>query len=81
MLRGANEMFIGNNFMVSARFYKGLPHQEYFIDEKSARDYVNRLYTQENTKEIELLGRNKYGYVKIKRIVRHHEGAQHWLTK
>ena len=74
-------MFIGNNFMVSALFYNRLPHQEYFIDEKSARDYANRLYADEDTKEIELLGRTRDGYRKVKKIVRHHKGAQLWMDK
>ena len=75
------KMFIGNNFMVSALFYSGMPHQEYFIDEKSARSYANRLYGDENTREIELLNRTREGYRKVKRIVRHHKGAQLWVTK
>lgn len=74
-------MYIGNNMMVCATFYNSLPHNEYFIDEQSARDYANRLYGMENTKSVELLKRTRAGYVRVKKIVRHHEGAQLWLAK
>ena len=74
-------MYIGNNFMVSATFYNCPAHNEYFIDEKSARDYANRLYGLEATKSIELLKRQRNGYVKVKKIVRHHEGVALWLEK
>ena len=74
-------MYIGNNFMVCGTFYNRPAHNEYFIDEKSAREYANRLYRLENTKSIELLQRQSCGYVKVKKIVRHHEGAQAWLEK
>lgn len=74
-------MYIGYNFMVSATFYNRIPHNEYFIDEKSAREYANNLYRSEHTKSIELLKRQRVGYVKVKRIVRHHEGAMAWLEK
>lgn len=74
-------MYIGNNFMVSATFYHAPAHTEYFIDEKSARDYANRLYGMEATKSVELLKRQRAGYVSIKKIARHHEGAMHWIIK
>lgn len=74
-------MYIGNNFMVCGTFYDVRPVNEYFIDEKSAREYANRLYGMENTKSIELLQRQRVGYVKVKKIVRHHRGAQVWITK
>ena len=75
------EMFIGNNWMVCATFYTGVPVNEYFIDEKSAREYANRLYGMEKTKSVELLQRQRGGYVKVKKIVRHHDGAALWITK
>lgn len=74
-------MYIGYNFMVSGTFYNRPAVNEYFIDEKSARDYANQLYSLEITKSVELLKRQRDGYVKVKRIVRHHEGAQVWLEK
>lgn len=74
-------MYIGNNFMVAGTFYNRLPHNEYFIDEKSAREYANRLYRSEDTKSVELLQRQRVGYVKVKKIVRHHQGAQFWVEK
>lgn len=74
-------MYIGNNFMVCGTFYNTSAHNEYFIDEQSARDYANRLYGMANTKSVELLKRQRGGYVTVKKIVRHHEGAQHWVTK
>lgn len=79
--RKENNMYIGNNFMVCGTFYNHLPHNEYFIDEKSAREYANRLYSSETTKSVELLKRQRNGYVKVKKIVRHHEGAMLWLEK
>lgn len=74
-------MYIGNNFMVSGTFYHAPAHVEYFIDEKSARDYANRLYSMVDTKSVELLKRQRNGYATIKKIVRHHEGASYWMTK
>jgi hypothetical protein len=65
--------------MVSGTFYNRLPHNEYFIDEKSAREYANRLYRSKDTKSIELLKRQRIGYVKVKKIVRHHKDAQAWI--
>ena len=74
-------MYIGNNWMVCGTFYRGLPVNEYFIDEKSAREYANRLYNMSMTKSVELLKRQRVGYVKVKKIVRHHEGASLWIEK
>lgn len=74
-------MYIGNNFMVCATFYNSLHHNEYFIDEQSARDYANRLSGMGNTKSVELLKRTRGGYVSVKKVTRHHEGAQYWLAK
>ena len=74
-------MYIGYNWMVCGTFYNGLPVNEYFIDEKSAREYANRLYSMDKTKSIELLKRQRVGYVKVKKIVRHHEGASFWIEK
>jgi hypothetical protein len=74
-------MYIGNNFMVSGTFYNRPAVNEYFIDEKSAREFANRLYKGKDTKSVELLKRQRVGYVKVKRIVRHHEGAQVWMEK
>lgn len=74
-------MYIGNNFMVVGTFYDATPHSEYFIDESSARNYANRLYGMENAKSVELLSRQRGGYVTVKKVVRHHEGAGLWITK
>ena len=74
-------MYIGNNWMVCGTFYNGIPVNEYFIDEKSAREYANRLYSMGKTKSVELLKRQRVGYVKVKKIVRHHEGASLWIEK
>lgn len=74
-------MYIGLNFMVCGTFYHTPGHIEYFIDEKSARDYANRLYGMEETKSVELLKRQRVGYVTVKKIVRHHEGSNYWITK
>ena len=74
-------MYIGNNFMVVGTFYGAPSHSEYFIDEQSARDYANRLYGMANAKSVELLNRQRGGYVTVKKIVRHHEGAGLWITK
>lgn len=71
-------MYIGNNYMVSVRFYDHPCHQEYFIDENSARDYANRMYRRGNSKSIELFKRQRIGYVLVKGIVRHHEGSPIW---
>lgn len=75
------KMYIGNNFMVCGTFYSATAHNEYFIDEKSARDYANRLYGMEDTKCVELLQRQRGGYATVKKIVRHHKGAQYWVVK
>ena len=74
-------MYIGNNWMVCGTFYSGLHVIEYFIDEKSAREYANRLYSMDKTKSIELLKRQRVGYVKVKKIIRHHEGVSFWIEK
>ena len=74
-------MYIGNNWMVCGTFYSGLNVIEYFIDEKSAREYANRLYSMDKTKSIELLKRQRVGYVKVKKIIRHHEGVSFWIEK
>lgn len=63
-----NNMYIGNNFMVIGTFYNRAAVNEYFIDEQSAREYANRLYGLENTKSIELLQRQRVGYVKVKKL-------------
>ena len=34
-------MHIVNNYMVNINFYNRPAHVEYFIDEKSAREYAN----------------------------------------
>ena len=62
-------MYIGNNWMVCGTFYSGLNVIEYFIDEKSAREYANRLYSMDKTKSIELLKRQRVGYVKVKKLL------------
>ena len=74
-------MFIGNNFMVNVRFYDMPAHQEYFIDEKSAREYANRCYKMRNSRHIELFQRRRGGYQKVKAIVRHYEGSDCWDEK
>lgn len=74
-------MYIGYNFMVSGTFYNRPPHNEYFIDEKSAREYANNLYGSQTTKSVELLKRQRGGYAKVKKIIRHHQGAQYWIEK
>lgn len=72
-------MYIGNNYMVNANFYNRPLHQEYFIDEKSAREYANRLYKMDSSKRIELFRRVRGGYKLIKGISRHHEGSAVWI--
>ena len=62
-------MYIGNNWLVCGTFYSGVPVNEYFIDEKSAREYANRLYSMDKTKSIELLKRQRVGYVKVKKLL------------
>ena len=74
-------MFIGNNFMVNVQFYDRPAHQEYFIDEKSAREYANRCYKMDNSKHIELFQRQRSGYKLIKGIARHHKGSDLWNEK
>lgn len=74
-------------FRVAVDFYHRPFHEEYFIDEKSAREYANRMYLREDTKCIELWKgaesqkRHSYGYRRVKAIVRHHEGAGAWISK
>lgn len=61
---------IDNNFMVSATFYHYAERVKYFNDEKSAREYANRLYSMDDIKTIELLERRKDSYTTIKKITR-----------
>lgn len=72
-------MYIGNNFMVDVSFYDQPAHQEYFIDESSAREYANRMYLRDDSKRIELFKRGRHGYTSVKKITRHHKGAQLWV--
>lgn len=74
-------MYIGNNYMVIVAFYNRPMHQEFFIDEKSAREYANRCYKMADSKKIELFNRRRVGYVRVKGIERHHEGASAWFAK
>lgn len=65
-------MYIGNNFITLLCIAN--------ISLTSARDYANRLFGMSDTKSVELLKRQRCGYVTVK-IVRHHEGAQYWQVK
>lgn len=67
-------MYIGNNFMVSTKLVSGIYHNEYFIDEKTARDYANTCYKRGDM-VIELLKRSRDGYHSVKRIVRKFENS------
>lgn len=62
-------MYIGNNYMVSTKLANGMWHNEYFIDENSAREYANTCYKRGDM-IIELLKRQRVGYNTVKRIVR-----------
>lgn len=55
--------------MVSTKLTTGIYHNEYFIDEKSARDYANLCYRRGDL-IIDLLKRQKVGYYSIKKYVR-----------
>lgn len=68
------EKYIGNNYMVMVKGYiSGLTmggtiwHQEFFIDEKSARDYCNRVY-QNGATQIELFSRGRDGWYSVKKV-------------
>lgn len=73
-------MYIGNNYMVNTKLTSGVYHNEYFIDEKSAREYANTCYKRGNM-IIELLQRRRDGYHSVKKIVRKFENSPLYEVK
>ena len=61
-------MYIGINFKVVTKHVSAAHyHEEHFIDEKSARDYANRVYMA-GAALVELWQRGRDGYRLVKRV-------------
>ena len=62
-------MMMGNNFMVSYKTFEvSVWHQEYFIAEKSARDFANEKFAVGGATVIELYSRTKTGWQLVKSV-------------
>lgn len=59
-------MYMGNNYRVAIK-NGSLWHEEYFIDEISARKYANEMYLRK-CKIVELWKRDRTGYRLVKAV-------------
>lgn len=63
------EMRIGNNFMVSYKTFERCTwHQEYFIGERSARDFANDKFAHGGAIIVELYSRHHDGWQLVKAV-------------
>lgn len=61
-------MYIGNNFKVLTKSFKSSTfHEEFFVDEKSARQYANEAYMT-GAVLVELWQRCRNGYTLVKQV-------------
>lgn len=68
-------MYIGNNFKVITKSFKGHWHEEFFIDEKSARRYANGAFVTGSV-IVELWQRCRDGYRLVKQVKEHQKVAE-----
>ena len=69
-------MYIGNNFKVLTKSFNSTTyHEEFFIDEKSARTYANEAYMT-GAVIVELWHRKKDGYYLVKQVKEHYKVAE-----
>lgn len=69
------ETIIGNKFMVNTKTIGGIWHQEYFIAEKSARDYANESFNTGSV-VVELYSRTRGGWNLVKSVKENQKVAE-----
>lgn len=63
------EKKMGNNFMVNYKTYASSTwHQEYFISERSARDFANEKFAHGGAIVVELYSRHRDGWQLVKAV-------------
>lgn len=69
-------MYIGNNFKVTVKsFRSAVWHEEFFVDEKSAREYANEAYMT-GAVDVQLWQRGRDGYRLVKQVKEHQKVAE-----